>query len=100
MKVILADKAWSDLDNALEFVLDRFGPETALRVAGDVSAALKLIREFPGGGQIEPWLEHLGMGHRRVIVGPLKIIYRIDGDTIHVPEIFDSRQDTRRMRGG
>ena len=99
MKVIVADKAWADLDKALEHVLDRFGAKVALRVEADVLAAIRLIAEYPRGGQVEPWLEKLGMGHRRVIVGPLKVIYRIDGDTIYIPEIFDCRKDPDRMIG-
>jgi len=39
------------------------------------------------------------MEHRRVIVGPLKIIYRIHGKTIYIPEIFDSRRDPETMQG-
>ncbi|MBL0128983.1 MAG: type II toxin-antitoxin system RelE/ParE family toxin [Flavobacteriales bacterium] len=99
MIVVVAEKAWSDLDRALAHVLDRFGPATAMRVEQDVIAAIKLIQKFPNGGQLEPWLEHLGMQHRRVIVGPLKIIYRIHGKTIYIPEIFDSRRDPDDMKG-
>lgn len=79
--------------------MERFGPVAALRVERDVLAAIRLIGKYPRGGQLEPWLEHLKMGHRRVIVGPLKIIYRIEGSTIFIPEIFDFRQSPSRMRG-
>ncbi|MBL7951971.1 MAG: type II toxin-antitoxin system RelE/ParE family toxin [Flavobacteriales bacterium] len=99
MKVVVAEKAWFDLDLALGHVLDRFGPVVALRVERDVLEAIRLIAKYPKGGQLEPWLEHLKMGHRRVIVGPLKIIYRIEGSTVFIPEIFDSRQRPSRMRG-
>ena len=99
MKVVVAEKAWSDLDSALSQVLDRFGPVVALRVERDVLEAIRLIAKYPRGGQIEPWLEHLEMEHRRVIVGPLKIIYRVQGNTIFIPEIFDSRRDPSHMRG-
>ena len=97
--MVVADKAWSDLDRALAHVLERFGPATALRVEREVFAAIKLIQKFPRGGQVEPWLERLGMEHRRVIVGPLKIIYRIEGKSIYIPEIFDSRRDPEAMNG-
>ena len=99
MKVLVSEKAWSDLDRALEHVLERFGPATAIRVERDVLSAMKFLSKFPHGGQLEPWLEHLDKGYRRVIVGPLKIIYRIEGDVILIPEIFDARQDPKRMKG-
>ena len=95
----MAEKAWSDLDSALAIVLDRFGPVVAHRVERDVMEAIRSIAKYPRGGQVEPWLEHLGMGHRRVIVGPLKIIYRFEGNTILIPEIFDSRRNPSHMRG-
>ncbi|MBK7385082.1 MAG: type II toxin-antitoxin system RelE/ParE family toxin [Flavobacteriales bacterium] len=54
MTVVVAEKAWSDLDRALAQVLDRFGPATALRVEQEVFTAIKLIQKFPRGGQVEP----------------------------------------------
>jgi hypothetical protein len=44
-------------------------------------------------------LEHLGAGHRRVIVGPFKIIYRLTANAVYVTDIFDSRRDPKRMKG-
>lgn len=99
MKVIVSAKAWVDPDDSLEYVLDKFGEKTALRVEKDVMDAIRLLAQFPRGGQIEPWLQHLGLEHRQIVVGPLKIIYRIDGDVILIPEIFDARQDPGRMKG-
>lgn len=95
----VSQKAWADLDRSLEYVLDKFGEKTALRVEQDVMDAIRLLAQFPRGGQIEPWLPHLGQEHRRIVVGPLKVIYRIDGDVILIPEIFDARQDPGRMKG-
>lgn len=37
------------------------------------------------------------MGHRRLVVGHFKIIYRILPGEIIVLDIFDSRQDPDRM---
>jgi len=52
-----------------------------------------------GHGQIEPTLEHLGLGHRRLIEGNFKIIYRVDGELVSVTDIFDSRMDPDKMKG-
>ena len=41
MKVVVAEKAWSDLDSALAIVLDRFGPVVAHRVERDVMEAIR-----------------------------------------------------------
>lgn len=45
------------------------------------------------------FLEHLGLGHRRLIESHYKIIYRVVGEYIYVTDIFDSRQDPEKMKG-
>lgn len=97
-KVRVSQKASSDIEEALVYVLERFGAEIALRVEHDILAALKLIERYPTGGQLEPWLVHLGLGHRRVVVGPLKIIYRIEGNIVFVLRVFNARQSPERMQ--
>jgi plasmid stabilization system protein ParE len=51
----------------------------------------------PNTGQREEYLEHLGQSHRRVIEGNYKIIYRQEGETIFITDIFDSRQDPAKL---
>jgi len=58
-----------------------------------------LRKHPPWQGQKEPYLAHLKLGHRRLIEGSYKIIYRIADELIYVTDIFDSRQDPRNMRG-
>jgi len=64
-----------------------------------ISSAYKLA-ERPKVGQMEPTLETMEMGHRRIIIGHFKIIYRIDEvlDAIFVTDIFDSRQNPKKVR--
>jgi hypothetical protein len=49
-------------------------------------------------GQHEPYLKNLNKGHRRLIEGHFKIIYRIEGDYIYVTDFFDARQDPEKMK--
>ncbi len=56
-----------------------------------------LLKEFPKMGQIEENLESLGLGHRYLIEGNYKIIYRIQGKIISITDIFDTRQDPEKM---
>ena len=53
----------------------------------------------PQKGQKDPFLEHLGLEHRRLIEGNYKIIYRVDGQNIYIIAIFDKRQDPDKMKG-
>lgn len=63
-----------------------------------LTRADKLVSN-PQLGQQEEYLEHLGKNHRRLIEGNYKIIYRVEGETIYITDIFDSRQDPAKMKG-
>lgn len=65
----------------------------------EVIAKLEWLKDNAFSGQFEPELEDLGIQHRRVIVGPFKIIYRVASDRIVVTDIFDSRRDPKGMKG-
>ena len=64
-----------------------------------VAGKLEWLKSNAFSGQLEPGLEELGLQHRRVIVGPFKIIYRITPKQIVVTDIFDSRRDPKGMKG-
>lgn len=63
-----------------------------------LAKADKLLAD-PYIGQQEEYLEHLGKGHRRLIEGNYKIIYRVQGEDIYITDIFDSRQHPSKMKG-
>lgn len=65
----------------------------------EVTTKLEWLKDNALSGQFEPELEELGLQHRRVIVGPFKIIYRVVSGRIIVTDIFDSRRDPKRMKG-
>jgi hypothetical protein len=68
-------------------------------LTAQVSAKLDWLKDHSQSGQFEPELEGLQLGHRRVVVGPFKIIYRITPEQIVVTDIFDSRRDPKAMKG-
>ena len=49
--------------------------------------------------QEEEYLSYLNQGHRRLIEGHFKIIYRIEGDNVYITDFFDTRQDPAKMKG-
>lgn len=57
------------------------------------------LEKQPYKGQYETYLEHLGKGHRRLVEGNHKIIYRIEGQSIYITDFFDTRQDSEKMKG-
>jgi plasmid stabilization system protein ParE len=59
----------------------------------------RMLVEWPHAGQVEIWMEGRKFVYRRLVVGNFKVIYRIEKDLIYVTDIFDARQDPKRMRG-
>lgn len=53
----------------------------------------------PYVGQYEEYLEHLEQGHRRLVEGSFKIIYRIEEEDVYITDVFDTRQSPSKMRG-
>ncbi len=55
--------------------------------------------DWPGAGSQEIFMEHRGIHYRKWVVGKVKIIYYIHGDTLRISDFFDSRQDPDKMQG-
>ena len=101
MKVILADQSLDRLEDALLFYLEELKtPKT--KVAEIKIKLLKKARNLsknPYKGQYEPYLSKLKKGHRRLIEGNLKIVYRVESNMVYVVDFFDTRNDPRKMKG-
>lgn len=57
------------------------------------------LKTNPFIGQKEDFLNHLNQGHRRVIIGPYKVIYLLNSKDVIITDIFDCRQDPLKMKG-
>jgi toxin ParE1/3/4 len=99
MKLFYTEQAVVSLQECLDFLPPEISEEKRLQIRDRIlSKAQKLLLK-PHIGRREEYLEHLGQSHRRIIEGPYKIIYRIEGDIIYITDIFDSRQDPAKMKG-
>lgn len=101
MRLVFTDQSLDSLEQCLRFLIEEQG--VSIQKAGEI--ALKLLDRAgelvanPMLGQIEPHLVHLGMGHRRVVEGNYKVIYRIGDDCVFILDFFDTRQHPRKMKG-
>ena len=99
MKLVYTEQALKSLEESLEFIASQVNKETLEIVRNKIlNRADKLVKN-PSSGRHEEYLEHLGLNHRRVIESHYKIIYRIIGHTIYITDIFDSRQNPKKMKG-
>ena len=97
MKVVWSAWALRQVDEIRAWYSAEASPEVADRIVEDILAVTHLLEQFPFGGQVEPWLEHKRLGHRRVIAGNYKVVYRVHQDEVRIVDVFDSRQDPGKM---
>ncbi|MBL7952802.1 MAG: type II toxin-antitoxin system RelE/ParE family toxin [Flavobacteriales bacterium] len=98
MKVVWSAWALQQLDEIHGWYWTQASPAVADGIVENVLSVTRLLEQFPFGGPIEPWLEHQGLGHRRVVIGNYKVVYRVLGDEVRIIDVFDSRQDPGKMK--
>lgn len=100
MKLVFTDQSLDSLEQCLRFLIDKQGVpvEKAREIASNLLDRAAELVANPMLGQIESHLVHLGMGHRRVVEGNYKIIYRVEDNFIFVLDFFDTRQHPRKMK--
>ena len=97
MKIVVTHPARRHFRDSLQVIAKRVQPKTIAAIRTRVSASIKELANNPGLGQLEESLEELELGHRRIIQDYFKIVYRVEGSTLWVTDIFDTRQDPRKL---
>ena len=101
MKVIYTAQSFESLEESLQFLLEiqKVPLEKVIEIRAQLLDKADSLVKNPRLGQQEEYLEHLEKGHRRLIEGNFKIIYRMKGDYIYITDFFDTRQDPEKMKG-
>ncbi|HET6557817.1 MAG TPA: type II toxin-antitoxin system RelE/ParE family toxin [Prolixibacteraceae bacterium] len=99
MKLVYTEQALTGLDETLDFISKNVSSTKVIEIRDRILDKIDTLINQPSIGQKELALEHLGLGHRRLIAGHCKIIYRIEDNYIYITDIFDSRQDPDMMKG-
>ncbi len=99
MKLVFTEQALDSLQELLDFIGPEISQDKLIAIRDRILDKADTLCLNPLKGQKEPFLEHLGLGHRRIIESHFKIIYRVVGDCIYITDIFDSRQDVDKMKG-
>ncbi len=99
MKLVLTEYARRRLLLHFLFLAEAFSEDHAERVLTKVDEALQYLMGHPGAGQFEDQLIGFEPRHRRWVVDHYKIVYQLFEDHIVVTDIFDSRQDSKKVKG-
>lgn len=98
MKLFYTGQSLASLQECLDFFSPEVPAEKVNEIRDRILAKADMLLDNPYIGQQEEYLEHLEKGHRRLIEGNYKIIYRVEGENIYITDIFDSRQDPSKMK--
>ena len=101
MRLVFTEQAQQSMNNSFLFLLDeqRVPSQKIDEFRDNLKLAIKRLLKNPYLGQRETRLQYLNKDHRRLIEGYFKIIYFIKDDSIYITDIFDSRQDPKKMKG-
>lgn len=98
MKLLFTQQAVESLEEALNFISTEVSESKLEEIRDEIINKAALLINYPNMGKKEEYLEHLNLGHRALIQGNYKIIYRVQQNTIFVTDIFDTRQNPKKMR--
>lgn len=92
-QVIWTEPALSDLDEIADYIaLDNIG--AARRLVQRVFSTVERLQQFPESGRFPPELEH--SRYREVIVGPCRVFYRSDQNTIYILYVMRGEKQLRK----
>jgi ParE-like toxin of type II ParDE toxin-antitoxin system len=92
-------QALVSLQESLEFISKEVSLEKLIDIRDQILNSTDILIKHSKLGKKEEYLEHLNLGHRRIIEGHYKIIYRIDKKIIYITDVFDTRQEPNKMKG-
>ncbi|MCU4164073.1 type II toxin-antitoxin system RelE/ParE family toxin [Carboxylicivirga caseinilyticus] len=98
MKLVYTEQALNSLEDILYFMASKVSRKKLSLIRNRILDAADTLLKQPLQGAEEPYLKHLSLGHRRIIDGNYKIIYRVIGEYIYITDIFDTRQDPDKMK--
>ena len=93
MKIIWSDFSSEILIKIFQYYKEKAGYSVAQKIKSNIFQSTKQLIKHPTSGQIELTLENLCEGHRYLVEGNYKIIYKRVNQGILITDIFDTRQD-------
>jgi len=93
MKVIWSDFASKMLKDVYTYYKKGANIRIAKRIKKEIFSSTKRLEKNPKLGQIELYLEQLNEGHRYIIEGNYKIIYKEVKEGILITDVFHTRQN-------
>ena len=92
-RVIWTEPALFDLNEIAEYIaLDKMS--AARRLVQRVFTCVERLEQFPESGRMPPELEH--SKYREIIVGPCRVLYRVDQDKVYILYVMRGERQLRK----
>lgn len=98
MKVVLTDVAKRRLKKIFNYYRRKGATKIGQKIKTNIIKKAKILKQHPLIGQVEESLIDLNQGHRYLVVGHHKILYRVISDTVYITDIFDTRQNPDKIK--
>lgn len=97
-QIIWTNFAISELKNIFLYYRMVAGEEVAEKIRKSIFTSTRTLIKQPLIGAIEENLVELKQGHRYLIDGNYKIIYKQIEDDIYITDVFDCRQNPSKLK--
>jgi toxin ParE1/3/4 len=97
MKILWTDFASGTLAEIYKYYKEVAGENVAQKIITDIFATTRQLGKHPYAGQLEETLKRLEEGHRYLVNGNYKIVYKVLNESILITDVFDTRQDPLKI---
>ena len=97
MKVIWSDFASEMLKKVYDYYRENANLRVAKRIKDEIFTSTRQLEKHPKSGQIELLLKRLNEGHRYIVGGNYKIIYKEVKEGILITDVFHTRQNPIKL---
>lgn len=98
MKLIWADEAIESVDDTADYIEENFGVARSIEFYDEVQSRADELEKHPKLGPIDEDLMGGQYEYRSLGIGELsRLIYRIDGETIRILYLWNTRRDPLRL---
>ena len=99
LRIVFTHFAKSRLKAIYKYYKTVASKQVADTIKNGIISKAKSLREFPEMGAVDENLTYLKLGHRKLIEGNYKIVYRVAENAIFITDVFDTRQDPAKQTG-
>ena len=99
MRIIWSDQAVESVDKTADYIEENFGVDRSIEFYDEVQEQTDLLTQFPNMGPIDDDLRGGKYEYRSLGINKLsRLIYRIDGETIRILYLWNTRQNPITLR--